>query len=91
MPSKFTVDGVDFSPLRMIRAEVAIRKLLDKLPAGSLLSTPELVARTGFAASSVRQVANVLPGYSFPVSANKRLWGSKNTIKQAEEALANHG
>ena len=37
MPSKFTVDGVDFSPLRMIRAEVAIRKLLDKLPAGSLL------------------------------------------------------
>lgn len=84
----FTLNGQPLVVKRSGSVTDAVKKMLDKLPEGSLLTRKEVSDRVGCAQGSMPTAADV-PGYAMAVNS-KTLWGSKRTISQLEDELGNH-
>lgn len=86
--SKFTLDGKPFRLARTRNVQRAVPAVLDKLAEGSLLTTRELSRKVGCVDSAILRLSDALEAYSINIG-QKRLWGSKRTIRNAGELLGN--
>lgn len=91
--SDLTLDGKPFALKRMGTVAQSIPVVLDKLQTGSFLSSRELAHRLGCTANAIHAIHQQASGSlsAYYIDAGYRLlWGSKNSIREAEAILASH-
>lgn len=92
MPKPKTVFTLGGKPLNLNSAGGSLKAIprhLDRLARGTLLTTKELSLAVGLSSSAVLQTAAKLQDYCIRF-ANARLWGSKQTIRDAEAELGDN-
>ena len=89
-PAKFTLNGKEINPKRLQVIDVAVKRILDKLPFGTLLDSQELGALIGRHESQILKIRDKkLVGY-FVAGLKPSIWGSKESIAELEKSFGNN-
>jgi len=80
----FTIND---EPASRIAIADTVRRYLDALPHGKMLTTPRVAENTNLEVRQVNYIKTVLPTHCVSIRSNLNIWGNPETIRDYKNEL----